>query len=54
MRGWFGDSRKHAQAGRKGGLATGKDKNPRNFANDLKLASRAGKRRQEIKKMLKV
>ena len=50
MRGWFGDSQKHAEAGRK---ASGKNKNARNFANDKELAKRAGKRRAEIKKIMK-
>lgn len=41
-RGWFGDSKRHADAGRLGGKAQGKRKNPGNFANDREKAKRAG------------
>lgn len=50
---WFGDSKKHAEAGRKGGKAQGKHNNKANFANDRRKAKRAGriggsKKRKEI------
>ncbi|HTL39193.1 MAG TPA: KGG domain-containing protein [Methylomirabilota bacterium] len=41
---WFGDSKAHAEAGRKGGKAQGKHNNSGNFANDPEKASRAGKK----------
>jgi general stress protein YciG len=41
---WFGDSKAHAAAGRKGGKAQGKKTNPGNFANDREKARRAGKK----------
>lgn len=43
-RGWFGDSKRHAEAGRLGGKAQGKKKNPGNFANDREKAKRAGQK----------
>lgn len=39
---WFGDSKGHAKAGRKGGKKQGKHSNPGNFANDREKAKRAG------------
>ncbi len=41
---WYGDSRGHAEAGRKGGKAQGKRNNPGNFANDREKARLAGKK----------
>jgi hypothetical protein len=41
---WYGDSKGHADAGRKGGKAQGKKNNPGNFANDRDKAKRAGKK----------
>lgn len=41
---WYGDSKGHAEAGRKGGRAQGKKNNPGNFANDPEKARRAGKK----------
>lgn len=41
---WFGDSKGHAEAGRKGGKAQGKRNNPGNFANDREKAKRAGRK----------
>ena len=41
---WYGDSKGHAEAGRKGGKAQGKRNNPGNFANDREKARRAGKK----------
>ena len=43
-RGWHGDSKGHANAGRKGGKAQGKRNNPGNFANDREKAKRAGRK----------
>lgn len=40
---WFGNSKAHAEAGRKGGKAQGWKTNPANFRNDIKKAKRAGK-----------
>lgn len=39
---WYGDSKAHAETGRKGGKAQGKKTNPGNFANDVEKARRAG------------
>jgi len=41
---WYGDSKGHAEAGRKGGKAQGKRNNPGNFANDRDKAKRAGQK----------
>ena len=41
---WFGNSKAHAEAGRKGGKAQGKRNNPGNFANDREKAKRAGRK----------
>jgi len=41
---WYGDSKGHAEAGRKGGKAQGKRNNPGNFANDREKAKRAGRK----------
>lgn len=41
---WYGDSKGHAEAGRKGGRAQGKRNNPGNFANDREKARLAGRR----------
>ncbi len=41
---WYGDSKGHAEAGRKGGKAQGKKNNPGNFANDREKAKRAGRK----------
>jgi general stress protein YciG len=41
---WFGDSKGHAEAGRKGGKSQGKRNNPGNFANDREKAKRAGRK----------
>lgn len=41
---WYGDSKGHASAGRKGGKAQGKRNNPGNFANDREKAKRAGRK----------
>ncbi len=58
-RGWYGDSQRHAEAGRKGGEKVlqergpgffeeigshqGKENNPGNFANDPERAAEAGR-----------
>jgi general stress protein YciG len=44
MMAWYGDSKGHAEAGRKGGKAQGKKNNPGNFANDREKAKRAGQK----------
>ncbi|MBX4187134.1 MAG: hypothetical protein KW802_02670 [Candidatus Doudnabacteria bacterium] len=41
---WYGNSKGHAEAGRKGGKAQGKKNNPGNFANDREKAKRAGQK----------
>ncbi|OGE88915.1 MAG: hypothetical protein A3J07_04360 [Candidatus Doudnabacteria bacterium RIFCSPLOWO2_02_FULL_49_13] len=41
---WYGDSKGHAEAGRKGGKAQGQRNNPGNFANDREKAKRAGQK----------
>lgn len=41
---WYGDSKGHAAAGRKGGKSQGKRNNPGNFANDPEKAKRAGRK----------
>jgi len=41
---WYGNSKGHAESGRKGGKAQGKRNNPGNFANDRKKAARAGRK----------
>jgi len=59
-RGWYGDSERHAEAGRKGGekvleergpgffeeigAQQGKENNPGNFANDPERAAEAGRK----------
>jgi general stress protein YciG len=58
-KGWHGDSKRHAEAGKKGGLATAKSRgndfysqigakggsvSPGNFKNDPQKASLAGKK----------
>ena len=45
---WYGDSKAHAEAGRKGGKAQGKHNNPGNFANDLEKAIRAGRKGKSL------
>jgi general stress protein YciG len=44
MSAWYGDSKGHAEAGRKGGKSQGKRTNPGNFANDRDKAKRAGQK----------
>ena len=41
---WRGDSKGHAEAGRKGGKKQGKHNNPGNFANNPERARAAGKK----------
>lgn len=41
---WRGDSKGHAEAGRKGGKNQGKHNNPGNFANNPQRAREAGKK----------
>lgn len=44
MTAWYGNSKGHAAAGRKGGKMQGKHNNSGNFANDTKKAQAAGKK----------
>src|SRR3990167_1199948 len=48
---WYEDSKKHAEAGAKGGKKQGKRNNPGNFFNDRKKASRAGKKGGKAKRI---
>lgn len=44
-KGWFGNSKGHAEAGRLGGRSQGKENNPGNFANrDKKEVVAAGRK----------
>jgi general stress protein YciG len=47
---WFGNSKGHAEAGRKGGLKQSKDSNPANFFNDREKARMAGRKGGKAKK----